>query len=166
MDGEGGGAPLRLRDQRGLSVLLQWYPACPGKRRFELKLAPATSVSSNPVTKPLWGTGQQKLWGGQLPAQPGLPPPPPGRSLLASPGFWVCPSLTQTCPSLKAHGDQCLSLLSCPSPHPQARIGLWARGTEMGKEAPDRAQAISDKARLHLKEALLLPSHSPAQAVG
>lgn len=81
MDGEGGGAPLRLRDQRGLSVLLQWYPACPGKRRFELKLAPATSVSSNPVTKPLWGTGQQKLWGGQLPAQPGLPHPTPREEL-------------------------------------------------------------------------------------
>lgn len=122
----------------------QGYPACPGKRCFELKLAPAASVSSSSVTKtacerPLWGTGLQRLWGGQLPAQPG------GREELAS--FWLCPSLSQTCPPLKVHGDRSLSFLSCPSP-PTARIGLWARGTELGKEAPDWTHAISDKARL------------------
>lgn len=52
VDREGGGAPLSFRDQRGLSVLLQWSPACPGKRCFELKLAPAASVSLSSVTKP------------------------------------------------------------------------------------------------------------------
>lgn len=118
VDREGGGAPLSFRDQRGLSVLLLWYPACPGKRHFELKLAPAASVSSSSVTKPacerpLWGAGRQRLWGGQLPAQPGA-----GRSLLASLSFWVCPSLVQTCPFSKVHKDRSLSLLSCPHPIP------------------------------------------------
>lgn len=85
-----------FRDQRGLCLLTQWYPACPGKRDFELKLAPAAPVSSA-LSQGLLLRGPCGELGSRGSAEGSfLLSQGPGRNLLTSSSFWVCPSLIWT----------------------------------------------------------------------